>query len=81
MKFDVSSKEDWALIGRIRIYLDGIEVHTCVMADEAAGVIERWETDEQGHVIAFRHRNGVRPRRIRERGIVRIERKECSADE
>jgi hypothetical protein len=33
------------------IYLDGVPVHGCTIADEEAGYVERWVIDEQGHAL------------------------------
>lgn len=74
MRLDVRNKEEFQRAKRAKPFLNGVFVPKCVMADEEAGVIERWETDEQGRVIAFQVGDGERsPRLIREYGIVRIE--------
>jgi hypothetical protein len=65
MRFD--ARQDRALVGKIKIFLDGKEVHRCFLADEEAGYIERYGTTRLGRVSL-----PVIP--IRETGIVRIER-------
>lgn len=52
-------------------YLNNVRVSHCVEADEEAGYIVRYETNEVGRVQWFADVNG--PHRIRETGTVRIE--------
>jgi hypothetical protein len=69
MRINCDNPADVVRARRARAYLNDVEVRACIMADEEAGMIERWETDADGRVMAF----GGKPRRIRERGSVRIE--------
>jgi hypothetical protein len=71
MKLDIRNEQDARQARHAKAYLNGALVPTCVMADEEAGVVEYYETNAQGHIIADDH--GA-PRVIRETGIVRIER-------
>jgi len=75
MRSDIRNPEDAARLrhATVTVFLNGVRVPECVMADEEAGVIERWDIDERGHVRAFYDTGTPMPRLIREHGTVRIE--------
>lgn len=66
---------DEPLARKATSYLNDVKVPRCVFADEEAGYIERWETNDQGRIVAFFNEQSKKrePRRIREYGTVRIE--------
>ena len=75
MKSDIRNPEDAERLrhAKVTISLNGVRVPECVMADEEAGVIERWDINEHGHIKAFHDTGQPTPRLIREYGTVRIE--------
>ncbi len=69
MRINCDNPADVVRARRARAYLNDVEVRACIMPASSSAMIERWETDADGRVMAF----GGKPRRIRERGSVRIE--------
>ena len=55
MRINCDNPADVVRARRARAYLNDVEVRACIMADEEAGMIERWETDADGRVMAFHH--------------------------
>lgn len=77
MKSDIRNPADAVKAKNATVFLDGVRVEKCVMADEENGVVEIYETNEHGRV--FLHPGEKEPRSFMRYGVVRIEFKDSSA--
>lgn len=76
MRLDIDEREKWSveecrISSDCKIYLDGIEKKYCTIADEEAGYIVRFATDENG-IILRDPDNSIEYKRVREEGKVSI---------
>lgn len=70
MKLDIRREEDRLQCRRATVYLDSVKVPKCVMADEEAGVVEFYQTNDAGQIVLGPAR---RPIIVQQHGAVRIE--------